>query len=115
MEYFRARRLEEVEPFTIIGGNALVLRFREGGRLVVLHAIVATGVNNAGHGKFLACNYPSLKMALASWVLRHMGACVSAYHLVCKRTRSDARVGMVAMIGARRLALPDKDSASTTQ
>ena len=47
VEEFRARRLAESGPFTFVAADALVLKVREGGRVVPVHALVATGVNAA--------------------------------------------------------------------
>ena len=44
VEQFRTRRLEDGGPFTFVAADALVLKVREGGRVVPVHALVATGV-----------------------------------------------------------------------
>ena len=50
---FRTRRLEDAGPFTFLAADALVLKVREGGRVVGVHALVATGVNADGHREIL--------------------------------------------------------------
>jgi putative transposase len=40
---FRTRSLAEAGPFTFVAADALVLRVREGGRVVPVHPLVATG------------------------------------------------------------------------
>ena len=40
-------------PFTFVAADALVLKVREGGRVVDVHALVATGVNADGHREIL--------------------------------------------------------------
>src|SRR4051812_37234033 len=45
VEEFRTRPLAEAGPFTFVAADALVLKVREGGRVVPVHALVATGVN----------------------------------------------------------------------
>jgi putative transposase len=48
VESFRTRPLE-AGPYTFIAADALVLKVREGGRVVNIHALLATGVNADGH------------------------------------------------------------------
>jgi putative transposase len=40
-------------PYTFVAADALVLKVREGGRVVNVHALVATGVNGDGHREIL--------------------------------------------------------------
>src|SRR5690554_1921576 len=49
VEQFRTRSLREAGPFTFVAADALVLKVGEGGRVVPVHALVATGVNADGH------------------------------------------------------------------
>jgi putative transposase len=53
VESFRSRRLDDAGPFTFVAADALVLKVREGGRVVGVHALVATGVNADGHREIL--------------------------------------------------------------
>jgi transposase-like protein len=53
VEEFRTRRLADAGPFTFVAADALVLKVREGGRVVPIHALVATGVNADGHREIL--------------------------------------------------------------
>ena len=53
VEEFRTRRLDDAGPFTFVAADALVLKVREGGRVVPVHALVATGVNADGHREIL--------------------------------------------------------------
>lgn len=53
VEEFRTRSLTDAGPFTFVAADALVLKVREGGRVVGVHALVATGVNNNGHREIL--------------------------------------------------------------
>jgi transposase-like protein len=41
VEEFRTRRLDDAGPFTFMAAGALVLKVREGGRVVGVHALVA--------------------------------------------------------------------------
>ena len=45
---FRHRPLD-AGPYTFVAADALVLKVREGGRVVNTHALVATAVNADGH------------------------------------------------------------------
>lgn len=49
---FRTRPLD-AGPYTFLAADALVLKVREGGRVVNVHALVATGVNGDGHREIL--------------------------------------------------------------
>ena len=49
---FRTRPLD-AGPYTFVAADALVLKVREGGRVVGVHALVATGVNADGHREIL--------------------------------------------------------------
>src|SRR5665647_2793842 len=53
VEQFRTRRLDDASPFTFVAADALVLKVREGGRVVPVHALVATGVDADGHRQIL--------------------------------------------------------------
>ena len=53
VEEFRTRRLDDAGPFTFVAAGALVLKVREGGRVVPVHALVATGVDADGHRQVL--------------------------------------------------------------
>jgi putative transposase len=49
---FRTRPLD-AGPYTFVAADALVRKVREGGRVVNVHALVATGVNGDGHREIL--------------------------------------------------------------
>ena len=53
VEEFRTRSLADAGPFTFVAADALVLKVREGGRVVPVHALVATGVDADGHRQIL--------------------------------------------------------------
>jgi len=98
VEQFRTRRLEEAGPFTFVAADALVLKVREGGRVVGVHVLVATGVNADGHREILGVQVTSSEDGagwLAFWrdlVARGLGG--------VKLVTSDAHPGLVAAIGA---------------
>ena len=47
VEAFRSRPLD-ARPYTFVAADALVLKVRKGGRVVNVHALIATGVNAEG-------------------------------------------------------------------
>ncbi len=53
VEQFRTRPLADAGPFTFVAADALVLKVREGGRVVNTHVLVATCVNADGHREIL--------------------------------------------------------------
>jgi putative transposase len=52
VEDFRPRPLD-AGPYTFVAADALVLKVREGGRVVGMRALLATGVNADGHREVL--------------------------------------------------------------
>jgi len=63
---FRARPLD-AGPYTFVAADALVLKVREGGRVVNVHALVATGVNADGHREILGLQVTSAEDG-AGWL-----------------------------------------------
>lgn len=55
---FRTRPLD-AGPYTFVAADALVLKVREGGRVVNVHALLATGVNADGHREILGLQVTS--------------------------------------------------------
>jgi putative transposase len=98
VEEFRTRRLEEAGPFAFVAADALVLKVREGGRVVPVHALVATGVNADGHREIIGLQVTTSEDG-AGWLgfFRDLTARgLSGVKLVT----SDAHAGLVAAIGA---------------
>jgi transposase-like protein len=94
---FRTRPLD-AGPYTFLAADALVLKVREGGRTVNVHALVATGVNAEGYREILGLQVTSAEDG-AGWLafLRDLTARgLSGVALVT----SDAHAGLVAAIGA---------------
>jgi putative transposase len=94
---FRGRPLD-AGPYTFVAADALVLKVREGGRVVNVHALVATGVNADGHREILGLQVSSAEDG-AGWLgfFRDLTARgLSGVALVT----SDAHHGLVAAIGA---------------
>jgi transposase-like protein len=97
---FRHRPLDQ-GPYTFVAADALVLKVREGGRVVNVHALVATGVNADGHREILGLQVTSAEDG-AGWLafFRDLTARgLTGVQLVT----SDAHRGLVEAIGA---ALP---------
>ena len=98
VEEFRTRRLTDAGPFTFAAADALVLKVREGGRVVPVHVLVATGVNADGHREVLGVQVTTSEDG-AGWLaffrdLRARG--LSGVKLVT----SDAHAGLVNAIAA---------------
>jgi putative transposase len=97
VEAFRTRPLDQ-GPYTFVAADALVLKVREGGRVVNVHALVSVGVNGDGHREILGLQVTSAEDG-AGWLgfFRDLAARgLSGVRLVT----SDAHAGLVAAIGA---------------
>ena len=97
---FRSRPLD-AGPYTFCWVDALTVKVREDGRVVNVHALIATGVNADGHREILGLDVASAEDG-AGWLafLRGLVARgLSGVQLVI----SDAHPGLVAAIGS---ALP---------
>jgi putative transposase len=97
---FRHRPLD-AGPYTFVVADALVLKVRERGRVVNVHALLATGVNADGHREILGLQVTSAEDG-AGWLafFRDLTARgLTGVQLVT----SDAHRGLVDAIGA---ALP---------
>jgi putative transposase len=98
VEEFRTRSLAEAGPFTFVAADALVLKVREGGRVLPVHALVATGVNADGHREILGVQVTTSEDG-AGWLafFRDLTARgLSGVRLVT----SDAHRGLTAAISA---------------
>ena len=96
-------------PYTFVAADALALKVREGGRVVNVHALVATGVNADGHREILGLQVTSAEDG-AGWLAFFRGPDRPrpdrrpAGHLRCphragRRDRRDAaRRGVAALI-----------------
>ena len=98
VDQFRSRRLDDAGPFTFVAADALVLKVREGGRVVPVHALVATGVDADGHRQILGVQVTTSEDG-AGWLafFRDLTARgLSGVRLVT----SDAHSGLVSAIAA---------------
>ncbi len=94
---FRTRPLD-AGPYTFMAADALVLKVREGGRTVNVHAMVATAVNAEGYREILGLQVSTAEDG-AGWLafLRDLVARgLTGVGLVT----SDAHAGLVSAIGA---------------
>jgi putative transposase len=95
---FRHRSLTEAGPFTFVAADALTMKVREGGKVVGVVALVATGVNSDGHREVLGLQTatsetgPAWNTFLADLVARGL----SGVRLVT----SDAHAGLKDAIAA---------------
>jgi transposase-like protein len=94
---FRTRPLDQ-GPYTFVAADALVLKVREGGRVVNVHALVATGVNADGHREILGLQVTSAEDG-AGWLAFFRDLTARGLTGVALVT-SDAHRGLVDAIGA---------------
>jgi putative transposase len=98
VEEFRTRSLSEAGPFTFVAADALVLKVREGGRVVNVHALVATGVNGDGHREILGLQVTTAEDG-AGW-LGFFRDLTARGLTGAKLVTSDAHAGLTAAIAA---------------
>jgi len=98
VEEFRTRSLADAGPFTFVAADALVLKVREGGRVVGVHALVATGVNNNGHREILGLHVTTSEDG-AGWLAFFRDLVARGLSGV-KLVTSDAHAGLRAAIEA---------------
>ena len=94
---FRSRPLD-AGPYTFLAADALVLKVREGGRVVNVHALLATGVNADGHREILGLQVTSAEDG-AGWLAFFRDLTARGLSGV-KLVTSDAHAGLVAAVGA---------------
>jgi len=94
---FRTRPLD-AGPYTFVAADALVLKVREGGRVVAVHALLATGVNADGHREILGLQVTSAEDG-AGWLGFFRDLTARGLSGVGLLT-SDAHAGLVAAVGA---------------
>ncbi|MGS0686292.1 IS256 family transposase [Nakamurella sp. GG22] len=97
VEAFRSRPLDQ-GPYTFVAADALVLKVREGGRVVRVHALLATAVNADGHREILGLDVTSAEDG-AGWLAFFRGLVARGLSGV-KLVTSDAHSGLVSAIGA---------------
>ena len=97
VEAFRTRPLD-AGPYTFVAADALVIKVREGGRVVNVHALLATGVNSDGHREILGLQVTSAEDG-AGWLAFFRDLTARGLTGVQLIT-SDAHRGLVEAIGA---------------
>ncbi len=97
VEAFRTRPLN-AGPYTFLAADALVLKVREGGRTVNVHALIATAVNAEGYREILGLQLSSAEDG-AGWLAFFRDLTARGLSGVALVT-SDAHRGLVEAIGA---------------
>jgi putative transposase len=97
VESFRTRPLD-AGPYTFVAADALVLKVRESGRTVNVHALVATGVNADGYREILGLQVTSAEDG-AGWLAFFRDLTARGLSGVALVT-SDAHRGLTDAIGA---------------
>src|SRR5690348_2675468 len=97
VEAFRTRPLD-AGPYTFVAADALVLKVREGGRTVNVHALLATGVNADGYREILGLHVTSAEDG-AGWLAFFRDLAARGLSGVALVT-SDAHRGLTEAIGA---------------
>jgi len=94
---FRTRPLD-AGPYRFIAADALTMKVREGGRVVKVAVMIATGVNNEGYREVLGLQIASVEDG-AGWLAFWRDLVARGLSGV-KLVTSDAHAGLVAAIGA---------------
>lgn len=97
VEAFRTRPLDS-EPYTFVAADVLVLTVRESGRVVPVHAMVATGINRDGHREILGIQVSTAEDG-AGWLSFFRDLTARGLSGV-KLVTSDAHAGLKAAIAA---------------
>jgi transposase-like protein len=97
VEAFRSRPLD-AGPYTFLAADALVLKVREGGRTINVHALLAVGVNADGYREILGLQVTSAEDG-AGWLAFFRDLVARGLSGVALVT-SDAHRGLVEAIGA---------------
>jgi putative transposase len=97
VEAFRTRPLD-AGPYTFVAADALVLKVRENGRVVNVHALIAVGVNAEGYREILGLEVSTTEDG-AGW-LSFLRSLVVRGLTGVKLVTSDAHAGLLAAIGA---------------
>jgi putative transposase len=97
VEAFRTRPLD-AGPYTFVAADALVLKVREAGRIVNVHALLATGVNAEGYREILGLQVTSAEDG-AGWLGFFRDLTARGLAGVALVT-SDAHRGLTEAIGA---------------
>src|SRR3954451_11042219 len=97
VEAFRSRPLDQ-GPYTFVAADALTVKVREGGRVVQVACLVATGVNADGHREILGLDLATSEDG-AGW-LTFFRSLVARGLTGVSLVTSDAHAGLVTAVGA---------------
>jgi putative transposase len=97
VEQFRSRPLD-AGPYRLVQADAMTVRVREGGRTVLVHALIAVGVNADGKREILGLDVTSSEDG-AGWLAFFRGLVARGLSGVLLVT-SDAHAGLIAAIQA---------------
>jgi putative transposase len=97
VESFRTRPLDQ-GPYTFVAADALTMKVREGGRVVNVSVMIATGINADGHREVLGVDVCSSESS-AGWLGFFRGLVARGLSGVALVT-SDAHTGLVAAVQA---------------
>src|SRR4051794_4632654 len=97
VEAFRSRPLDQ-GPYTFVAADALTMKVREGGRVVQVACLVATGVNADGHREILGLDLATSEDG-AGW-LTFLRSLVARGLTGVGLVTSDAHPGLVTAVGA---------------
>jgi putative transposase len=97
VEQFRTRPLD-AGPYTFVAADALTMKVREGGRVVKVAALVATGVNADGYREILGLQVSTTEDG-AGWLALFRDLVARGLTGV-KLVTSDAHHGLVTAVGA---------------
>jgi putative transposase len=97
VEAFRTRPLD-AGPYTFMAADALVLKVREAGRVVNVHALIAVGVNAEGYREILGIDVTTAEDG-AGW-LTFLRSLIARGLSGVRLVTSDAHAGLLAAIGA---------------
>src|SRR6478752_4278888 len=100
VEQFRTRPLSD-GPYTFVAADALTMKVREGGRVVKVAVMVATGVNADGYREILGMQVATTE-SVAGWLafFRDLVARGLTSHGPVALVTSDAHTGLVDAVGA---------------
>ena len=98
---FRTRPLGDSGSFVFVAADALTMKVREGGRVVKIAVMVATGVNADGYREILGIHVATTESG-AGWLgfFRDLVARGLTSHGPVALVTSDAHTGLVDAIGA---------------
>ncbi len=109
VEQFRTRTLADAGLITLAAADALVFKVREGGRVVPVHALVASGVEADVHRQVLGTQVTSTEDG-AGW-LTFFRDLVAQGLTGVKLVTSDAHAGLTAAVAATLPARPGSGAA----